>query len=257
MSVVGTRARRSAKVREPKQYNIWAAIIGAIITIVLFVVGFRLLHERSWILKLPSQWLALAILPLLLGLVIGRYLGKISFGLVGLEAPGAGYKYGLEPAQQERPPRQEQAAVQKTTAMGRFRRFLSPRRKRPELQRRPPWAKLPKGEGAQTHQYLTLVHTYKPSKQSDQKYDVSVYLMRHIPGPEGNRTIGFTDIDHAEFFFGRNWGNRIFHAPNDGEIIGVNTSAWGMFLATCRVIFKDGSEPLVLYRYIDFEMGSL
>ncbi len=80
--------------------------------------------------------------------------------------------------------------------------------------------------------------------------------MRHHSGHGENQTVGFTEIERAEFFFGPSWGNRIFTSDNDGGVIGVNTSAWGTFLATCRVIFNDGSVPVVLHRYIDFEMAS-
>lgn len=80
--------------------------------------------------------------------------------------------------------------------------------------------------------------------------------MRHHQGPAENQTTGFTEIERAEFFFGPSWGDRVFVSNNDGGVIGVNTSAWGAFLATCRVVFNDGSDPVVLDRYIDFEMAS-
>lgn len=62
------------------------------------------------------------------------------------------------------------------------------------------------------------------------------------------------EIDYAEFYLGKTWGDRVFNVPNDGGPIGLSTSAYGPFLALCRVVFKDGHEVL-LDRYIDFEMG--
>jgi hypothetical protein len=38
--------------------------------------------------------------------------------------------------------------------------------------------------------------------------------------------------------------------------MGVRLSAYGPFLCICRVTFDDG-ERVVLYRYIDFEMGEV
>lgn len=71
---------------------------------------------------------------------------------------------------------------------------------------------------------LFLVHVCEPSRRAGRKYDVTIFLMRHV------------------------W--------NNGGLIGVSTSDWGMFLATCRVTFKQGREPVekqpVLHIYVDF-----
>jgi hypothetical protein len=37
-------------------------------------------------------------------------------------------------------------------------------------------------------------------------------------------------------------------------VFGVRTSAYGAFLCTCRVTFRDRTH-VMLWRYIDFEMG--
>jgi hypothetical protein len=76
---------------------------------------------------------------------------------------------------------------------------------------------------------LALVHIYKPSARRGQKYDISIYLMRHLSGQQGNQTTVFTEIEKAEFFFGHSWGNRIFPSINNGGVIGVSTSACGTF----------------------------
>ena len=92
-----------------------------------------------------------------------------------------------------------------------------------------------------------LAHVLEPSEYPDQRYDIFVYLIRH-------KSENFDDVDYAEFFFGRFWGNQVFRGePKDG-LIGVRTSAFGTFLCTCRVTFKDGYS-VDLHRYIDFEMG--
>jgi hypothetical protein len=96
---------------------------------------------------------------------------------------------------------------------------------------------------------IFLVHVLTPSKVKGQKFDVFVYLKKR-------KTTDLSDIDHAEFFLGRHWGNKIFYIQNKGDYIGISTSAYGPFLCACRVTFKDGYE-LYLSRYIDFEMESV
>ena len=97
------------------------------------------------------------------------------------------------------------------------------------------------------HRGVFLAHLIEPSAHSGQVYDIFIFLIRH-------KSRDFDDVAKAEFFFGHMWGNQIFDADMEGELIGVSTSAWGPFLCTCRVTFTDG-EVLNLYRYIDFEMG--
>jgi len=94
-----------------------------------------------------------------------------------------------------------------------------------------------------------LVHVIKPSGEPGQLYDIFVYLIRH-------KSDDFTDVSHAEFFFGHYWGNQIFRREPKGGLLGMSTSAYGPFLCTCRVAFKDGYSA-DLYRYVDFEMGRL
>lgn len=103
---------------------------------------------------------------------------------------------------------------------------------------------------------LFLAHVYQASKQPDQKYDVSIFLMRHVWGRAPNEKTGFQDVEKAEFYFGPSWRGEVFVAQNEGGYIGVSTSAWGTFLAMCRVTFKDKKkDPEILHRYIDFEMA--
>lgn len=92
-----------------------------------------------------------------------------------------------------------------------------------------------------------LAHVLRPSTRKGQKYDLFIFLSRGS-NPD------LSDVDHAEFFFGRYWQNRVFRAENSGERIGVSTSAYGPFLAVCRITFKDGYQACV-ERLIDFEMA--
>jgi hypothetical protein len=250
MTETTNNEQRAASEQETARRHPWFLFTGIVASIVLLALGEGLQDEHSWILKLPSQWLALAVLPLLIGLVTGGYISKISFGGATLEGPG--YIKGLKRVEQESGPEHlsEPGAGRAKKLIERVRR----KRQLP-LDEPPGWAKPAKGINGHG-EFLTLVHSYEPSKHSGQKYDVSIYIMKHLPGPGNpNQTNQFEEIERAEFFFGPSWGNQVFHAENKDGVIGINTSAWGMFFASCRVFFKEGKEPLVLYRYIDFQMG--
>jgi len=99
---------------------------------------------------------------------------------------------------------------------------------------------------------LFLVHSIKPSRRQNQRYDVFVYLA-------GVHGVQPSDVvDQAEFFLGRFWGNQVFSVrnPGVGGTIGLRTSAYGPALCICRVTFKDAARPpIVLHRLLDFEMG--
>lgn len=103
-----------------------------------------------------------------------------------------------------------------------------------------------------THR-LFLVHVYEPSASAGQKYDITIFLLRSR-SPVNQRD-GFSEVEKLELYFGPYWNDAIFTAANNGELIGVRTSSWASFLATGRVTFNDGSDPLILHRYVDFEMA--
>jgi hypothetical protein len=204
-----------------------ALIVGSIVSLIVLAGVLILQADRASILKLPSQWLALAAIPVVIGLVMGGYIGKFSFAGIEVEAPS------LKPVRYVAPGGQPAKTAQAIQA---------------------DWISERQAEYERTR-FLELVHIYKPSTRPGQKFDVSIYIMRHVTGTAHNQVTAFTEIDKAEFFFGPSWGDRVFTARNDGGIIGFNTSAWGSFLATCRVEFNDGSPPVLLHRYIDFEMA--
>jgi hypothetical protein len=95
-----------------------------------------------------------------------------------------------------------------------------------------------------------LVHVITPSKMKGQKFDVFIYLKKNRDEED------LSAVAHAKFFLGRYWGNEIFEVQNEGDYIGLSTAAYGPFLCTCCVTFKDGYK-LYLSRYIDFEMESV
>lgn len=226
------KSSRTAGGRDAKTVkNRRALLVGSAGSIILLAVALILQAQHSWVLKVPTQWLAVALLPVLVGLALGGYISRFTFAGVEVEAPP------LKPVGYVGPG--SGAHADKTAVP--FSRSSS-------------WTSEREHEYERTHN-LELVHIYKPSVRSGQRFDISIYLMRHHQGPEVNQTTGFAEIERAEFFFGPSWGDRVFTANNDGGVIGINTSAWGTFLASCRVVFRDGSNPVVIHRYIDFEMA--
>jgi hypothetical protein len=119
----------------------------------------------------------------------------------------------------------------------------------PELKTRDKW-----------HEYRTniykqrdgifLVHSLTPSQTPGQLLDVFIYLLQH-PRREQPRA-DLSSVDYAEFFLGEGWGDRVFKVPNEGHHIGIVVSAYGPFLCTCRITYKDRSQVLT-DRCIDFE----
>lgn len=93
---------------------------------------------------------------------------------------------------------------------------------------------------------LFLAHILVPSDRKGYRYDIYIYLIRH-------KSKDFSDIDSADFFFGRMWGNKVFKAKNEKGLIGISTSAYSPFLCTCHIKMTDG-KTLKIHKYIDFEM---
>lgn len=100
-----------------------------------------------------------------------------------------------------------------------------------------------------------LVHVYRPSTDPLQTFDIFLFLVKHKKGSAGPPRRNLDEIANAEFYFGESWGNETFPVSNNGGVIGIRTSAFGTFLACCRVSFKDPNrKPIVLFRYVDFHM---
>jgi hypothetical protein len=100
-----------------------------------------------------------------------------------------------------------------------------------------------------TNRGFFLAHVLEPSEDPEQLYDIYIYLIRH-------KSDDFSEIAFAEFFFGKYWSDQVFREEVHDGRIGVATAAYGPFLCTCRVHFRDGTQVL-LHRYIDFEMRRL
>jgi hypothetical protein len=240
-----SREARSSKAARSSKRTLWSGMAGSL---ALLAIAIAIEAGYPWVLKVPAQWLAIVALPALIALIKVGLIDEFSFGVVGIKSVKNLISF----------PSDDELKADKTTIDKFFEVLRRQQDRSVEIKSAadvPGWPALQEHEQEyQRTRFLELVHIYKPSKIRDEAYDISIYIMKHIPGKgNDNQTTGFTEIDHAEFFFGPGWGNRIFIAPNQGSTIGVNTTAWGQFLATCRVIFEDGG-AVVLHRYIDFEM---
>jgi hypothetical protein len=220
-----------------------------VVSVILFVVFAWLQVSRSAVMELKAQWLWLAIVPILIVLITGKYIGK-------LKGPGIEFEAYKSDSQMRQLP---STPPQAPTGLGEAPPAVSAAAL-PSVATGAPaasdddWILARKSEYERTNR-LFLVHVYEPSTIPAQKYDITIFLMRHIPGSTPNQRDGFLEVEKLELCFGPAWGNEIFTAGNNGGLIGVRTSAWGSFLATGRVIFKDRRPPVILHRYIDFEMA--
>lgn len=98
------------------------------------------------------------------------------------------------------------------------------------------------------HRDYFLVHVVEPSQKKGQRYDIYIYLKKHKARDKRS-------VVYAEFFFGSQWGNRIFKENPDKNLVGIRTSAYHPFLCVCRITFDDGYK-IFTSRYIDFEMSA-
>jgi hypothetical protein len=226
---------------ESKRALLWSCALSLLL---LALFGW-MQASKSPVLDLKPQWLWIAVLPILIFLITGKYIGKVK---------GPGFEYEQFKADPQMgmllyaPPAPEGPPISS-----------EPRRStEKELSVELPhasWTAARTSEYSRTDR-LFLVHVFEPSTRPNQKYDITVFLIRHIPGRDKpNQRDGFSEVEKLELYFGPSWNDAIFTAPNNGGLIGVRTSAWGSFLAVGRVTFKDGRPPLILQRYIDFEMA--
>jgi hypothetical protein len=178
---------------------------------------------------MPGQWLWVVLAPTLIGLVACGYIVKLEAGGVSAE---------IDPKVKEIP------EVTK-----------GPDAKIPRPQTH--WTSARDAEKKENHD-LFLAHLNTPSKRPGQKFDASIYLVRHLPNTDQPQKVGLADVKSAEFYFGASWNDKVFTVENSGNnVLGVRTSAYGTFLALCRVTFRDSStDPVVISRYIDHEMQS-
>jgi hypothetical protein len=233
-------------------YPIIAAAVGLLIATAAAFIRWRSGNDP---LDLPFPvWIAPLVL-LVAGFIMGGYLRNIKTPLISAEMEHLPEVW------------QTPEAAPGKSAAGRLTKPRAPATKRKGassplgsaslLSIEPPedWTAARADEYARVRGYM-LAHVYRKSEDDSRYFDIFIFLVRHQKGASGPPRKNLSEIKSAEFFFGDSWGNEVFSVNNGGEIIGVRTSAWGTFLATCRISFIDDSKPpIVLNRYIDFHMA--
>ncbi|TVQ81709.1 MAG: hypothetical protein EA357_11785 [Micavibrio sp.] len=94
-----------------------------------------------------------------------------------------------------------------------------------------------------------------PAAEDRKWYDAFIYIIGH-DSRDGSKKSALQDIEHAEFFLGPQWGNKIFKEEPKNGLIGISTAAYGPFLCLCRVTLKN-KEVIELSHYVDFEMRQI
>jgi hypothetical protein len=221
-------------------------LLSCLLSLLLIVLLGWMQASKSPVLDLKPQWLWVAVLPILIALITGKYIRRVK---------GPGFEYEQFTADPQMrlllyaPPAPKGHPI--SPEADRF----NEKERSAELTTPASWTAARTSEYDRTNR-LFLVHVYEPSTRPGQKYDITIFLIRHIPGREkSNQRDGFSEVEKLELYFGPSWNDGIFTASNNGGLIGVRTSAWGSFLAVGRVTFKTGRAPLILHRYIDFEMA--
>lgn len=228
-----------------------------VVSLILLIVFARLQVSKSAVMELKAQWLWLAVLPILIILITGKYIGKLKvlgsefeayksdsqmrlLATISPQAPAGLAEARLAVSAEARPAVSAEALLSVAKgAPGASDDVLTSARE---------------SEYERTDR-LFLVQVYEPSTNRTQYYDITIFLVRHVRGSTPNKRDRFSEVEKLELCFGPAWGNEIFTASNNGGLIGIRTSAWGSFLATGRVIFKDHRPPVILHRYIDLEMA--
>jgi hypothetical protein len=103
-----------------------------------------------------------------------------------------------------------------------------------------------------------LAHTYRPSNEHDQKYEVMIFVLRHARGDRDSPYVKNPNIESAIFQFGPGWKNLEITTSGKDGVFSVRVHAWGTFLVACRLLPKgERQKPITLYRFIDFSMDGI
>jgi len=103
-------------------------------------------------------------------------------------------------------------------------------------------------ERYKSYRGLFLVHSWRPSQDPTQVADIIVEIRQHREGPLSEGLIDRVEYCLGPLFFD---GGVVKH--NGRQNFRLEISAYGPALCLARVHFKDGTEPVLLERYIDFE----
>ncbi len=98
---------------------------------------------------------------------------------------------------------------------------------------------------------LFLCHVWRPSRTQGQVADIRIFLQQHASGP-----LRRNEVESVEYQLGPKFSPSTITTTNAKESFRLDVSAYGPMLCIAKVHFRDGQEPLVLDRYIDFYVPS-
>jgi hypothetical protein len=219
----------------------------------VFLVAFFLIQSRTGPLaEIPEAFLWFSLVPLVVGLFLGGYISGVKWGEIELAIPDA------LPKETEKVERQSvQVLIESKLAVQKAPEEASgtpaePRAGSDDL--RSIYAQ--EYERTQHYMLAHICRSIKPPADyiTYRWFDVFIFVVRHQRGTPGPPATKLDEIKNAEFYLGPSWRNGSKSVDNKGRLIGIHTSAWGTFLCSCRLTFKDNRPPVVLYRFIDFYM---
>jgi hypothetical protein len=96
---------------------------------------------------------------------------------------------------------------------------------------------------------LFLVHDWRPSEVPGQVADIIIWLHQHQDGPLSDGT-----VDRVEYHLGPRYFDHPVVKRNASEAFRLEVSAYAPMLCLAQVFLKGEQKPIVLTRYIDFEI---
>lgn len=100
----------------------------------------------------------------------------------------------------------------------------------------------------QAQKGLFLVHSWRPSLTRGQVADIVIWVHQHGEGP-----LTHSLIDRVEYELGPKFFNKPHVKRNCQEQFKLEVSAYGPMLCLASIYLKDGTSPILLDRYIDFD----
>ena len=98
------------------------------------------------------------------------------------------------------------------------------------------------------NQGLFLVHSWRPSLVKGQNADIVIWLHQHGDGPFRQDV-----IEKVEYQLGPYFSDKPIIKRDATNSFRLDVSAYGPMLCVAQVSFIDGTNPLTLERYINFE----
>lgn len=157
--------------KEPPKSESKFTLLGCCAISLAMLIAFGYMQAKgSKVMDLKAQWLWIAVLPILVVLITGKYIGRFKGAGIEIEQFKTEPEMRLLPYASPQIPSESLEAQHPDVKPGSV--SLSPA---PSTM---PWTTERESEYKRTGR-LFLVHVYDPSTRPGQKYDITIFLMRH------------------------------------------------------------------------------